>query len=169
MSIRKEFRHFYGRVWYGVTRPRILRRAGGRFTREGKYLGGAKCENCSRPDRKQIYVYSDVVLEGGRIRRRTFWLNVIDGIWHDQLGNPVPTLRLKGLPRKIKVILQIAHLNHVPGDDRDENLKALCGYCHLHHDSEKHKDSRCERKDAARPINWLAEDLVLEPAARVAS
>lgn len=55
----------------------------------------------------------------------------------------------------IKVILTIAHLNHTPGDDRDENLKALCQRCHLHYDREYHRMRRAERKDKERPI--LAE------------
>ena len=40
MPIRKELRAFYGREWCAITRPRILRRAGGRFTKDGRYLGG---------------------------------------------------------------------------------------------------------------------------------
>lgn len=49
-------------------------------------------------------------------------------------------------------MLAVAHLNHVAGDDRDENLKALCQWCHLHWDQIHHKETRSSRKDAARPL-----------------
>lgn len=45
-----------------------------------------------------------------------------------------------------------AHLNHVPGDDRPENLAWLCRACHLRYDAGKHKESRSARKDRARPL-----------------
>jgi hypothetical protein len=31
-------------------------------------------------------------------------------------------------------ILTVAHLNHIPSDCRDENLRALCSGCHLRYD-----------------------------------
>jgi heterodisulfide reductase subunit B len=33
-----------------------------------------------------------------------------------------------------KVVLTVAHLNRNIADNRDENLKALCQFCHLNHD-----------------------------------
>lgn len=45
-----------------------------------------------------------------------------------------------------------AHLNHVSGDDRDENLKALCQWCHLQYDKLQHHETRATRKDSARPL-----------------
>lgn len=42
----------------------------------------------------------------------------------------------------IYVVLTIAHLNHDINDNREENLKALCQKCHLHHDREHHTRSR---------------------------
>ena len=38
-----------------------------------------------------------------------------------------------------KVVLTVAHLNHIQMDVRDENLKALCQRCHLRYDIEHHK------------------------------
>jgi len=52
----------------------------------------------------------------------------------------------------IKVVLTIAHLNHTPGDDREENLKALCQRCHLAFDKDHHREMRATRKDKQRPI-----------------
>ena len=38
----------------------------------------------------------------------------------------------------IRIILTVAHLNHIVTDNRDENLKSLCQLHHIHHDR-KHK------------------------------
>lgn len=40
------------------------------------------------------------------------------------------------------VILTVAHLNHLPEDCRDENLKALCQKCHNGYDVEHRKETR---------------------------
>lgn len=37
-----------------------------------------------------------------------------------------------------KLTLTTAHLNHIPSDCRDENLKALCAPCHLRYDAAHH-------------------------------
>lgn len=52
----------------------------------------------------------------------------------------------------IRVVITVAHLNHIAGDDRDENLAALCQWCHLIHDLSHHQRTRATRKDAARPL-----------------
>ncbi len=54
--------------------------------------------------------------------------------------------------RQVLIVLTVAHLNHVAGDDRDENLLALCQWCHLNYDKLHHKETRSARKDAARPL-----------------
>lgn len=50
MPIRPELRKLYGHHWRTVTRPAILRRAGGRFSDDGRYQGAAKCEKCGYID-----------------------------------------------------------------------------------------------------------------------
>jgi len=37
------------------------------------------------------------------------------------------------------VILSVAHINRNTTDNSDENLKALCQYCHLNHDRTDNK------------------------------
>lgn len=37
------------------------------------------------------------------------------------------------------VVLSVAHLNHMPEDNREENLMALCQRCHLNHDRWYHR------------------------------
>jgi hypothetical protein len=154
MPIRAELRPFYGREWSMVIRPRILRRAGGRFS-HGIYRGGARCENCGKPDHKRVFTLSNRdSVSSAEQRPFMFWLDETSGLWRNQLGTTCPDLRLKGLPRKIKVVLAVAHVNHIAGDDRDDNLRAWCAWCHLNHDQIHHRETRCIRKDARRPMKF---------------
>lgn len=41
-----------------------------------------------------------------------------------------------------KVILTVAHLDHMPENCADENLMAMCQGCHLHYDRQHHKETR---------------------------
>jgi hypothetical protein len=73
-------------------------------------------------------------------------------VWRNQWGRAISLLRPPGLPRQIFVDLQICHLNNQPGDDRDDNLRACCGWCHCNLDLPLHKQTRAARKDRARPL-----------------
>jgi len=47
-----------------------------------------------------------------------------------------------------KVVLTIAHLDHVPENCSDENLKAWCQRCHLNYDAEHHaKNAAATRRN----------------------
>jgi len=125
MPIRPELRQFYGRHWRTVIRPRILARARGR------------CEDCGVPNRLETLRVGSAWFEGRNSR------------WYDhrvRLPRPVRQAH------RVRVILTIAHFNHDPADNRDENLMALCQWCHLHHDQSHHKATRSARKDARRPL-----------------
>lgn len=37
------------------------------------------------------------------------------------------------------IVLTVAHLNHDPMDNLDENLKAMCQRCHLRYDQDHHQ------------------------------
>ncbi len=147
MPIRPDLRHFYvGPKWAG-TRSRILDRAKN------------KCESCGKPNHRHVWVINLVRGTFTRAGGPQCWSPVKgDGArwrWCD-LDGAVSKIRLTGrqwnLARRIRVVLTIAHLNHVAGDDRDENLRALCQWCHLHYDRVHHAMTRQARKDAARPI-----------------
>jgi hypothetical protein len=138
MPIRPELRQFYGRQWREEIRPRILKRAKDR------------CEICSKPDRKTV-----IVRFWGR---RLWWKSQGGKYWRNHTGrrsNP-PLVGIYATERRVNVVLTIAHLNHTPGDNRDENLAALCQWCHLHHDQQLHvqsaRETRKDRKDAGRPL-----------------
>ena len=45
-----------------------------------------------------------------------------------------------------KVVLTIAHMDHVSGNDEAENLKALCQRCHLKHDEKQHAENAAETR-----------------------
>ena len=47
-----------------------------------------------------------------------------------------------------KRTLTVAHLNHVPEDCREENLKAMCAPCHLRYDAKHHAETRRQKKEA---------------------
>lgn len=134
MPIRAELRHFYtGPIWLSI-RQRILTRADNR------------CEQCGKPNRETVMTVS-----GGYCFMA--W-TLCDGAaaWRDCYGKIVARVSTSFAPRFVRVVLTIAHLNHVSGDDRDENLKALCQWCHLNYDKLHHRETRAERKDRARPL-----------------
>ena len=126
MPIRKEFRHFYDGPEWKRTRTRILKRAGNR------------CEICGRPNRRLVLV----TLAGE-------WWDQAESCWRDKRGQPCEPA-IKGLARRVRVVLQCAHLNHNPADD--SNLATLCGRCHLNFDRTYHADVRKQRKDRDRPL-----------------
>lgn len=152
VPIRPEFRKFYGAAWRHQIRPRILERAGN------------CCEQCGKPAHATVWVYS--AGEPGQYWHpvplsldvdKQCWTSCVRGAFGDreafmldarQVSRAQRTRQL----RKIKVVIAVAHLNHVAGDDRDENLRALCCWCHLHLDQGQHKEARQVRKDRARPL-----------------
>jgi hypothetical protein len=116
---------------------------------------GNRCENCQAPHlhivkRRALGTWlEEIPVFGEGIKRR----------WRDRDGHillrPPPAVPT----RKVRIVITVGHLNHTPGDDRDENLRAMCQWCHLAHDRQQHTknahETRATRKDAARPL--LAE------------
>jgi hypothetical protein len=131
MPIRAELRHHYGKIWRTVTRPRILARAGN------------KCEQCGKPNRRRLLT---CCMPG-----RMYW-SLFATRWRNHHGELMGFRLPPGEYRRVRIVLTVAHLNHVAGDDRDENLKALCQWCHLNYDLGHHHETRAARKDAARPL-----------------
>ena len=131
MPIRPDLRPFYRGPAWRATRERIRERAKDR------------CEQCGKPNGETV----ETITGSGAM----FWRSV-GGPWRDQAGRRARVARVQ--PRTIRVVLTVAHLNHIAGDDRDENLKCLCQWCHLNYDVSFHKQTRATRKDTARPIKW---------------
>jgi len=139
LPIKPELRKFYGPEWKTVTRPRILARAKN------------CCELCGVPNYKWVLRAC-----GWWIERPELWFtkDVITGPWHPP-SLPVH-VTTHGFPlmicREVMIVLTVMHLNHISGDDRDDNLKAACQWCHLNYDLQHHAESRGMRKDQSRPL-----------------
>lgn len=127
MPIRSEYRRFYSGAGWRATRYRIRARA------------NDCCEFCGVPNHVRV------------IRCGGYWLDPATYRWQSPDGGPAaadPT----GRDRSVYIVCTVAHLNHLAGDDRPENLRFLCQSCHLAWDRGHHKETRSARKDADRPL-----------------
>ncbi len=62
---------------------------------------------------------------------------------HRDTGGRCPALDKHEHPLTGSVVhLSTAHLNQVPGDDRPENLRAMCQKCHVSYDAGQHAATR---------------------------
>ena len=128
MPIRPDLRHFYGREWKRVIRPRILARDRNR------------CKRCKAPNGIVVW----------RAKEGRWRFTECGASWHRANGNKTTFEPMDS--HQVRIVLTIAHLNHNPSDNRDENLAALCQWCHLAHDKDHHAETRATRKDQARPL-----------------
>jgi hypothetical protein len=152
MPLRSDLRHFYGREWRTITRPRILARAQNR------------CEACLKPNDQVVLTISGrnaageafmLWRTGGPVASGLPWNNQTG--WPARIGDYIAALAAPVMRRReVRVVLTVAHLNHTSGDDRDENLRAWCQWCHLHYDRQVNqlaaRNTRAVGKDAARPL-----------------
>ena len=78
------------------------------------------------------------------------------GLHRDHPG-PRRCEELNGRPAKWargKVVLTVAHLNHLPEDCRAENLKAMCQRCHLRYDAKHHSaNAKATREELRQNSN----------------
>ncbi len=176
MPIAPEFRHFYRTPQWREARKAVLGRSGG------------KCEFCGKPGNAWVCVNRDgtgrwnralldTLFKGpsatsylaSEVRsqvKRKYARSWDTGWWHpatesdDPATGPMPAAApIVGRIHLIIPVLTIAHMNHTPGDDRLDNLRALCQWCHLRYDQEHHRIQRSIRKDRERPILVLIERL----------
>ena len=56
---------------------------------------------------------------------------------------------------KGKIVLTVAHLNHIPEDCRADNLKAMCQRCHLRYDQKLHVENARKTRRARKAIGEL--------------
>lgn len=145
MPIRPENTGRYPPDWPQI-RARIIRRAGNR------------CERCKVENGRL----------GGRLRDGTFCPAVpeekLDRLRWPQLGSlswcVVPGMCGHGWEklRVIRIVLTVAHLNHIIEDCRDENLQALCQRCHLLHDVDLHAQTRYRTRREGKAVTDLFEE-----------
>jgi 5-methylcytosine-specific restriction endonuclease McrA len=103
---------------------------------------GNRCEFCG--------------IENGVIGRRRS-----NGSFERFEGMEAEVASLEGF-RLTRIVLTVAHLDHTPENNADDNLRALCQRCHLAHDATEHRrnasDTRRRKRDASRPLLAGLED-----------
>lgn len=78
---------------------------------------------------------------------------------HKTTGGPRRCCERNGEPAKWakgKIVLTVAHLNHIEPDCRDENLKAMCQRCHLRYDVDHHKKNSDKTRELKKWKNQEA-------------
>jgi hypothetical protein len=148
MPIKREWRKLYTGPEWQAAKARTLKRYENR------------CCNCGKPKGAVVWTYTWKTRDlrfGGGYRYHMVWLLEATKVWRDRLGHPLPKSQwpAPGLPRRIKVQIGVAHKDHDPANRDDSNLRAWCNWCHLHHDSPHHQETRQKRRDRERPM--LAE------------
>lgn len=145
MPIAKHLRHFYRGPAWRAARTRILARAGN------------ACEQCHKPNGEAVETITGSALNEPVMYWRATSSTWRD--WRDWLDRSAPAAVAAGIKaglwkkrRVIRVKIGVAHLDHDPANNADDNLRALCDWCHLHFDRMHHSETRARRKDAKRPL-----------------
>lgn len=143
MPIKAENKHRYPKDWKKI-RARILERAGNRCERCNvrQYGIGYRDETAFHYEGGNIY-YDDFQYTASYKEAREAAEHINE--WCD------------GEPKRIVIVLTIAHLNHTPEDCRDENLLALCQRCHLRHDAKHHARNAARTRKQRLAIRELWE------------
>jgi hypothetical protein len=118
------------------------------IARARKEAAGWHCEQCDRPCRQPGETRDE--FEARLAERAEEWL---EDLWeYQQDGDSVIAL-----PRFVRFVLTVAHLNQDPGNNRPENLKALCSVCHLNHDRPFQQQNAMSKRERGGQTNLLAE------------
>lgn len=136
MPIKRENRKRYPADWPAI-RERILRRAGYRCEHEGCLARHYSVGVWHRPaDGDRDWKWFP--LWGQNDNPRTYkearaMASEISFEHHGDVG------RHADCPRVIVIVLTVAHLDHVPENCEESNLRALCQRHHLAHDAAMHR------------------------------
>lgn len=137
MPIKPENRARYPENWSEI-REAILARAGNR------------CEQCKAPNRTLIARGAGD--DDGAYRLESF--EVFSAETGEYLGRRLDF----SVARMVKVVLTIAHLDHIPEHCEPENLRAWCQRCHLRYDAEHHRtNARATRRARLSTPDLFAE------------
>lgn len=136
MPIRPENRARYPKNWREI-RERILMRAGN------------CCEQCK--------VRNHTIIQRGCGFDKGTYRIIEDGSVHSEdIGAWLGFVRESdycGTP--VRVVLTIAHLDHVPENCDEENLRALCQLHHLRYDAKHHAENARQTRRARKAIAEL--------------
>ena len=139
MPIKPENRSRYPAEWKQI-RERILDRA------------GHCCEKCKAPNRQRI-------ARGGGDDSGTYMLDTAE-VFCAETGKRLGQIHMSNyqVDRMVDIVLTIAHLDHVPENCSDDNLRAWCQRCHLRYDAEMHKaNSWATRRAKSGTADMFAE------------
>ncbi len=98
---------------------------------------GNKCQQCSVPNGLKV---------GRRIEDESRW---------------IPWSRIEEDPARvmyrgpIKIVLTVAHLDHQPENNADDNLAALCQRCHLRYDQQHHQKNAAATRRSRKAAGEL--------------
>src|SRR3954464_14112555 len=111
MPIRPELRHLYRTPEWKALRAKVFKRARGR------------CEQCRKPAGREIFTYTWQTWEAGPglSRKKLYhmvWIATGCRVWRDESGHRLPKgwWPAQGLPRRIRSVITVAHLD---GDARN--------------------------------------------------
>jgi len=66
-----------------------------------------------------------------------------------------------------KVVLTVAHLDHVPEHNERSNLMVACQGCHLHYDREHHAQTRASRLERAGQLRLDPDEVKFGPGVAI--
>lgn len=166
MPIRPEFRKFYRSAEWREIRERIRTRDKNR------------CARCGKPHDTWCLVvrdgtgrYSLAAHRTPHIPKRTRWeigaaralrkIGFTDWVWHAPGAAPPKTTTppTKGKCFAILIVCCVAHLDHNPQNNADDNLELLCQHCHLRHDARQHYANRRRSQAAEAGQQWLNPEM----------
>ena len=80
----------------------------------------------------------------------SFWIRSRRAEWKCEGSPAYPDCRaIQGEPHPVtgsNVVLTVAHLDHEPANNRQENLRAMCQLCHLTHDAKQYAKNAAETR-----------------------
>lgn len=131
MPIRPENRNRYPKNW-----PEISKRI--------REEAGQKCEWCGVKNHSYVFrcIYE------GRECYQTEDATLHDANTGELISDDSEYFELEptGKDFAVKVILTVAHLDHIPENCERDNLRALCQRCHLNYDRHIHVRNRRENR-----------------------
>ena len=147
MPIKAENRALYPADWQAV-RLRILQRAGYRCEHPGCMARQYSVGWWITDPNTQAWRWSPAWGQNDNPRTYQEARQMAAELDHD---------RSEEGPKPIVIVLTIAHLNHDPTDNRDDNLAAMCQRHHLAYDAEYHQITAYRTRKAAAQTADLFE------------
>jgi hypothetical protein len=106
-----------------------------------------QCQSCRKPCRKPGEMIAEF-----EARLAPIWTKVlIEIICDDEIG-----IMVKYRPKRF--LLTVAHLDQDPGNNRPENLKALCAPCHLRYDTRFRGYNRRKKRERKGQLSLFEDE-----------